>query len=204
MSKPGTWGGKLSNETKKDILEEIKNVKMALDNRDINALLGWSDRTIHCATIYQDQRAIYVAILTYSLAKLIEKQKIQERYEEEWEDFMRGISENIEATTKFLESGDIRRFEESLRSMLKTIMEFDKSFSEYVQHVLDFAKIQKGEKLYAHGLSLSSVAQLLGISKWELMPKVGETTTHDHELFVTKTVKERLEEAKSLFKRKKS
>ena len=90
--------------------------------------------------------------------------------------------------------------------MMKKISDFDKSFSHYVTHVLEFSKIQKGAKIYEHGISLASVAEMLGISKWDLMRKVGELKEKPRDvrrLGITKTPKQRLEELRKIGKKKK-
>ena len=51
-----------------DILDVLKHAKEALDKNDAEALSDWSNRVMHCAAIYNEKWAIYVAITTYSLS----------------------------------------------------------------------------------------------------------------------------------------
>jgi len=189
----------MKEEVCKDLLETLNEIKKALELLDADELRNLSDHTIHCSAIHQEKRAIYIAIITYSLSKIIAKETIRKYHEEEFNDFIKGVSENLNALIDFLEKRDFEKVEEMIKSILKAIAEFDKSFGKYAQHVLDFAKIKKGAKIYEHGLSLSSVAKMLGISKWELMEKVGETKLHE-EIVTPLSVKKRFERLKKLLK----
>lgn len=183
-----------------DLTNTLKKIKKALDSMDANKLKELSNHTIHCSSIYHEKRPIYIAIITYSLSKIIEKAEIRKKYTEEFEDFMKGIIQNFEMLITFLEKRDFKKFNKAIKVMLKEISEFDSSFGRYAEDVLEFAKAQKGAKIYEHGLSLSSVAEMLGISKWELMEKVGETKIHE-EILTPKSVKERLERMKKLIEK---
>ena len=49
----------------------------------------------------------------------------------------------------------------------------------YVQEVLRKASINKGAKLYEHGLSLGKTSELLGITKWELAEYTSQKQTQE-------------------------
>jgi RNA polymerase-interacting CarD/CdnL/TRCF family regulator len=184
-----------------DMIDVLDHVKDALERQDVNDLSEWSDHIIHTAAIYREQHAIYIAMIAYSLAKVVEKQKVKREYSNEWGSFIGSTKELIEKTIAVLEKRDMGAADNFIKDVLKKIVDFDAAFSEYAQHVLEFSKIQKGTKIYEHGLSLSAVAEMLGISKWELMRKVGERKTPDGDHIFTKTPKERLEQLKKLVKK---
>ena len=77
---------------------------------------------------------------------------------------------------------------------------FDKSFSKYVERVLDFSKIQKGIKLHQHGLSLNTVAKLVGVSEWDLMKKVGETKERNTAELTSQKIKDRYNLARKILR----
>lgn len=193
---------KFVKETKKDILDVLRNVKVALDKRNAQELLEWSNHLVHTLSIHNEPRAGYVSIIAYALGKLVEKESTMKEHAKEWEDFLEGMESNIGASISFLEKDNIKSFDSAIKNMMKLISEFDASFSKYVQEVLEFSRVQKGAKVYEHGLSLASVAKIIGVSQWELMKKVGETTTHEHEGLVTKSPKERYEEVKKIMKKR--
>ncbi|MCD6576052.1 MAG: hypothetical protein J7K73_02750 [Nanoarchaeota archaeon] len=190
----------MSDELCEDLLNTLREIKAALELRDAPKLKELSDHTIHCSSIYKDKRAIYIAMITYSLSKILEKSEVQRQHSEELEDFMKGMDENFGALITFLENRDFEKFSKAIVSMLKEISEFDTSFGRYVEDVLEFAKVQKGAKMYEHGLSLSSVAEMLGVSKWDLMKKVGETKFHE-ELQTPKDIRERFRKLKQLLEK---
>jgi hypothetical protein len=79
----------------------------------------------------------------------------------------------------------------------KAIMKLDKSFRQYTEFVLDKAKLKKGAKMFEHGVSISQVADLLGISEWDLMHYSGKTRIMERDLKKS-DVKKRLERARRL------
>lgn len=184
---------------KEDLIDVMMHVKDALERLDINELSKWSNHVIHSAAIYQDQRAIYVGIIAYSLAKSINKKPPAK---ERWNTFITNMLKELVLAIEYLEKNKVKKFDLLIKSMLKRIADFDKSFSDYVEYVLDFSKVQKGARIYEHGISLGSVAKMVGINKWELMKKVGERRTKEHKFLVTKSSKKRLQELKRILKKK--
>ncbi len=191
----------MSEEVCEDLIGTLKKIKSALELRDSPKLKELSDHTIHCSTIHREKRAVYIAMIAYSLHKILEKSVIYRHHQEELNDFLKGVDENFGALIAFLESRDFKKFSEAIVSILKEISEFDSSFGKYVEDVLEFAKVKKGAKMYEHGLSLSSVADMLGVSKWDLMKSVGETKYHG-EFQSPKDVKERFMNLKKLLEKK--
>ena len=187
----------MCDDLRTDLLGTLKEIKKAIEKKDADALKELSDHTIHCSSIYHEKRAIYIAMIAYSLSKIIEKGDIKRKHGIELNEFIKGMVENIGALIYFLEEKEFDKFNKAITSILKEISEFDSSFGKYVENVLEFAKVQKGTKIYEHGLSLSSVADMLGISKWELMKKVGETK-YPGEIKSKITPRKRLETLKKL------
>jgi hypothetical protein len=187
----------ICEDLRKDLLQTLKEIKKAIDDKNPEALKELSDHTIHCSTIYQDKRAIYIAMIAYSLYKIIEKGDIQRKHGIELNEFISAMSENVGALVYFLEEKEIDKFDNSIKNILKEILDFDSSFGAYVKNVLDFAKAKKGVKIYEHGLSLSSVADMLGVSKWELMQHIGETRYHE-EIKSEITPRDRLNKLKKI------
>lgn len=162
----------MKDEVRNEILNLFEEAKEAIETKNIKQLESLSDHTLHCTTIYGEKEAIMSAILFYSLSKILEKEKTGE--EDVFSDLINGMYRNITAAIRLLKHKKDDEFSSLLKESLNLIKRFDKSFSSYVQAVIEFAKVQKGAKIYEHGLSLTGVSKLLGISKWELMQKVGE------------------------------
>lgn len=189
----------MNEEVCVDLLRTLEQIKESISTRNSKELSELSNHTMHCSSLYSEKRAIYVALITYSLAKIIEKADTEKKHGEDLDDFVNGMIENFGALIDFLGKRDFEKFDAAITGILKNISEFDASFGSYVEDVLEFSKIQKGAKVYEHGLSLSSVAQLIGVSKWDLMKKIGETKIHE-EISTPKNVKERFEKVKKLLK----
>jgi len=178
---------------KKDILEVLSDVIKILaveEDRDVADLRELSNHTIHNASIFQDEDSVSIAILIYSLSKVIERREGKMNY---------GVMLNILGKAKKnLEENNIDGYRKTIRKLFDFISTIDTKLKFYVEEVISQAQIKKGSKLYAHGISLARAAEILGISQWELMFYVGKTRLTDIKGGIG--VKERLNYARSLFK----
>ncbi len=181
----------MREEVRKELIERFEEAKDAIEKNNINKLDELSNHTIHITTIYSEPDAIMSAILFYSLSKVLEKSK-----DHNLEDLRYGILENVKTAINLLNKGKDRAFHKLLEESLKFIKEFDKSFSRYAEHILIYAKAQKGMKVYEHGASLTQIEEMLGISKWDLMEKAGSRKSD--EFLKTKSVKSRITTARRL------
>jgi len=194
-------GEALAENVRYDIIEVLEQVKDALERMDIDALSEWSNHIVHSIAIYREKRAVYVAIIAYSLSKLVEKKREHLVQKDKWSNFIANLLKELVQAVEMLESRNVVKFDALIAQIMKQISDFDVSFSRYAEEVLEFSKVQKGARIYEHGISLSSIAEMLGISKWDLMRKVGELKEkpEDIHLFgITKSSKQRLEELKKL------
>ncbi|MDD5182029.1 MAG: hypothetical protein PHC66_02545 [Candidatus Nanoarchaeia archaeon] len=197
-------GEALAENVRYDLIEVLEQVKDALERMDIDALSEWSNHTIHSIAIYREKRAVYIAIIAYSLSKLVEKKREHLVEKDKWSNFIANLLKEMVQAVEALESKNIGKFDALITQMMKQISDFDVSFSRYAQEVLEFSKVQKGARIYEHGISLSGIAEMLGVSKWDLMRKVGELKEkpeEEHVFGVTKSSKQRLEELKKLSKK---
>jgi hypothetical protein len=183
-----------------DLTKTLESIQDALSKRDAKELSELSNHTMHCSSIYREKRALFIAMISYSLGKIVDKGELERKYAEELEDFVDGMVKNFGALIDFIKKRDFEKVDNAINNMLKTISDFDASFGTYVDDILEFSKIQKGAKAYEHGLSLSNIAEMIGVSKWDLMKKVGETKIHE-EMGAPKNVKERFEKMKKLLKK---
>ena len=81
---------------------------------------------------------------------------------------------------------------------MKRISVFEKKIGKYITEVLQQAKIKKGGRIYEHGLSVGMSAQIMGISKWELMDYLGATKVSEVTDEVSR-LKSRLVNARRMF-----
>ena len=77
----------------------------------------------------------------------------------------------------------------------KTLESNSISLKNYIQDVLKKAAINKGSRIYEHGVSMGQTAKLLGITPWELAEYSGQTGSADVNLSITLDVKKRIKNA---------
>ena len=87
-----------------NILRIMQEAKIALEQKDPYKLKSLSDQTLHTATVYQDMDSIVVAVLTYSLAKIIERESYQRM--EGWDIFHSSLIKNMDSAISNLEAED--------------------------------------------------------------------------------------------------
>ena len=183
-----------------DLIGTLKSIKAAMEKRDSEELKELSNHTIHCSSIYQEKNALYIAMITYSISRIIKRNGAQEKHKTEFEDFINSMNNKLGSLIEFLEDRNFDKIDECIKEMFKEISDFDKYFGGYIKDVLDFSRVQKGTKIYEHGLSLSNVAELIGVSKWDLMEKVGEKKELDDK-GAPENVKERLERLRKIIEK---
>lgn len=174
-----------------------KTIK-AIKNEDVVSLNDLSNQTIHDATILQDEYAISFAVLVYTLSKLYERHIHYGQFKG-WDKFCSDCIKSLEASKISLEKNNILDFEVNIKSYLKSLERVDSKLKIYIKDVLNKAKINKASRLYEHGLSVGHTAELLGISRYELMDYIGKTYIADVKENQTTSVKKRLETARKVF-----
>src|SRR3989338_2111182 len=165
----------------------ILNVK---EEKDVVELKELSNHVIHNASIFQDEDSISIAILVYSLSKVIERKGKELDYN--------GILFFLNKAKDSLLKDGIDDYRGIIKKLFVVISDMDSKLKLYIGEVINQAQIKKGSKLYEHGISLARAAEILGVSQWELMFYIGKTKISD----ATEEgvdVKERLKFARGLF-----
>ncbi len=181
---------------KERVLEILGKILEAVKEKDVITLKLLSNHTIHNASIFQDEDSISVAVIAYSLSKIIERYKFNET--KEWLRFYNDIVNDLSNVQKELLGENIEVYKGILKKIFEIIEEFDHKLAIYVQQVIEKSKIKKGSVIFEHGISIARVAQLLGISRWDLMSYVGKTNVFDYEKEAL-DVKDRLNFTRKLF-----
>lgn len=175
-------------QIKLDLLTVLTKSEAYVSFSDSAKLKELSDHTIHNAGIYADENSLKMAIIVYSLSKMIE----------------RGLKEPskftylIQEAKTQLENNKEEEFRQTLGKLLDQISHEDSKIGMYVEEVIRQAKIKKGSKLIEHGLSTNQAAHLLGVTSWELMHYIGKTNLGED--LPSLDVSNRLKFARSLFK----
>lgn len=184
-------------EEKEHILQILKQTKSAVKREDTVELKSLSNQTIHAASTEQDADSITIAVIIYSLSKIIERKKYT--HYEEWPSFYKNYLGSIDKSIKFLEENNIEEFRQSLNKIREQINKLSGRFKKYIQDVFRKAEINKASRIYEHGISMEQTAKLLGITIWELAEYAGQTGISDVNLTVTMPIKQRIKQAEDIF-----
>lgn len=157
-----------------------------------------SDQTVHSATVSQDPDNIVVAVLVYSLGKVIERQNY--RRMSGWNDFISFVMNQLDLTIKHLEKNEVSKSRNHLGKIRNYINKVDGDLSSYVRDIFQKANINKAFKIYEHGLSSQQTAKLLGVTLWDMASYIGQSTVHESHFGLTMPVKKRIKIAEDFFK----
>ncbi len=172
------------------VLTDLAEILKVKEEGDIAQIKELSNHVIHNASVFQDEDSISVAILIYSLSKIIERKQ---------GDFDYGrLSGMLDSCISNLKNNEVDMFRKSIKKIFDFIRMTDSRLKLYIHEVINQAQIKKGCKLCEHGISIARSAEVLGISQWELMHYVGKTTLID-QFSEQVNVTNRLKIARSLF-----
>jgi ribosomal protein S15P/S13E len=181
----------------KHILKVLQQTKEAVKKQDSIKLKELSNQTIHSASIHQDAESIMVAVVIYSLSKILERTHYQ-RYGS-WQRFFKSFMRHIDHTISALNENNQGKFRKELKKIRKEINNLTGHFKKHIQDVFKKASINKASKIYEHGISMEKTAKLLGITLWELAEYTGQTSISDVNLNATLPIKERIKTAMGAF-----
>lgn len=187
----------MNEEVKKIILEALKKAVKAVKERDVTTLKDLSNYTIHSASTTQDEDSISSAVLMYSLFKIYERSDYEDL--KSWQLFNHNAEIYLQNAYNYLNRNDIEKYRKAIKEFLDSVDKLDKKLKNYIEDVLESAKISKGSRLYEHGLSMGRTAELFGVSQFELMDYVGKTGIANVTPSII-NIKKRLEKARSIFK----
>ena len=188
----------MEEDIRLDILNIVREGRKALRESDIKTLKELSNHTIHDASIYQDDYSTTVAIIIYSLSKIFERADYK-KYKS-WDIFYKNILDFLSKSLVALEDNDLENYEAIVHDMFNSIYELEPKLRDYIIDVFQGAKIHKASRLHEHGISVGRVAEVLGLSEFEIMEYLGKTGIADVSFSVTRDVKERIKFIRGIFK----
>ena len=186
-------------QEKENVLRILEEALSAIKDEDNIKLKILSNQTIHTASITQDPDNIAIAVIIYSLSKIIER---RENYSSKpgWERFYNGVILGIENSIDALKKRDDIHLKAHIESLRKRIEGVSGKLSKYIKDVFNKAKINKASRIYEHGISMEKTAKLLGITMWELASYAGQTGISDIPLGKTMDTKTRIKLAMEFFR----
>lgn len=163
-----------------EYLQELEN---AFSTRNISTLKSLSSELSHEAFLNQDRDLVELSVLSYSLAKLCEKQYIVNR--PEWSVFAGETEKELIKAIKHP-----GKSQQIISALIDKVEALSNSFGRFVLGVLDKSRIKAAVNMYARGASLGTAADLSGAPKNEIADYVGATRIP--EKYADGSIKQRL------------
>lgn len=180
-----------------NVLRIFKEVREAIEHDNTNKIKQLSNQTIHTATIAQDPENITVAVLIYSIGKILERDHY--RGLPGFKEFYASLKKRIDEAIKALENQDIKKFRLQERRIRTDIEKIDSNLSRYIKDVFEKASINKASKIYEHGLSLEQTASLLGVNLWDLSQYIGQSSISEAHINESLPIKQRIKTTEEFF-----
>ena len=179
------------------LITVLESTKQALQENNLLALKDLSNQTIHCAATIQDEGSITIAVLVYSLSKLIERKDHMNI--KNWDQFSKKIKSFLSLAVLALEEKKFDKYIDYLGNARKSLNTVSSNLKPFIQEVIRKAAINKASQIYKHGISLEKTANLLGITQWELAEYTGQTKVAETNYNITIDVKKRAKIALEFF-----
>jgi len=180
-----------------NILRIFQETKEAISKGDSAKIKNLSNQTINTVSLTHDPDNIAVAIVVYSLSKILERENYRKL--PGWAEFYKTYINLINKILIFLKKKDDESVRENLKLIRKAIGGLSGQLRKYIGDVFRKAKINKASKIYEHGISMEKTARLLGITMHELANYAGQTDISEVPESKTKGVKERIKLAEEMF-----
>ena len=183
-------------QEKEHLISILKETQEAIMSENSLKLRSLSDQTIHNASIYQHTDYIIIAVLIYSLNKLIEKKQHTEI--KHWYKFIKKFNFYISLSIAAVEQDNQEKFLKHLENAKKSLENIS-NLKPIIEEVVRKASINKASKIYEHGISLGNTAKLLGVTQWELSEYVGQKENIHAKETLTMNIKNRAKMAMEFF-----
>ncbi len=158
------------------VIEVLNEARRALKVAEAVKLKELSNQTVHSASLVQDAGSIALAVIVYSLSKLIERG--DDKKIKQWGKFIKKTDSFISLAIVALKERNFKAYESYLEKIRQSITSVSPNLKPYIQEVLRKAAINKASKIYEHGISMGQTAKLLGITQWELAEYAGQKSIY--------------------------
>lgn len=175
----------------------LKSVKKRISAGSYNELKDLSNETVHSAAVSQDSLNIIIAVLVYSLSKVLQKENY--RRMDGWKEFEGTLLKNLDLMILASDKNDKENlilYAGEIRQVLNT---FSGNLGTYIKDIFRKAEINKAFCLYEHGLSVQKTAKLLGVSLWDLSSYIGQSRISEAKISVSLPVRERIKYVEEFF-----
>ena len=185
-------------QERENILRIFQEAKTAFEKGDSAKLKSLSNQTNNTAALTQDPDNIAVAVIVYTLSKIIEREDYKKL--PGWDKFYQIHKDSINKKIDALKRGDDDAFRKEIVRIREAMNSLSGRLKTYIQDVLRKASINKASKLYEHGISMEKTASLLGITLFELASYAGQKEDINVQQTRTIDVKARIKMAEDFFR----
>lgn len=184
-------------EEEANILRILEETKIAFENGDAISLKNLSNQIIHTASTKQDSVSIILAVIIYSLGKILSR--IDYKKYPDWNVLHKAIHSSIDNSIVAVKKNDETKLKKSLELIQNSVKKLSGNFKQYIEDVFRMASISKASRIYEHGISMEKTAKLLGITMYELAEYAGKTGIPNMPEGKTIDVKSRINLVKEMF-----
>ena len=180
-----------------NVLRILEETKKAIEKDDATEIKNLSNQTTNTASLTQDPDNIAVAVVVYSIGKIMERENY--RGMRGWDNFYRIIMSSLDRTIEDVREKDDEGFRKDIELIRKAINKLSGKLKKYIEEVFRKAQLNKASRLYEHGISMEQTAKLLGITMFELADYAGKTGISDVPVSRTLDSKARIKLAMEMF-----
>ncbi|MCH7850812.1 MAG: hypothetical protein IH845_04180 [Nanoarchaeota archaeon] len=184
-------------EERENILSILKGVRRFIQEDNPHEIKELSNRVVSQAAITQNPDTIVVAVLVYSIGKVLEREYYRKMHG--WDLFYSSVTKNLNSSIKALERGEIDKARVYYGRIRNSINSIEGNLGIYIKDIFRKAEINKAFKLYEHGLSSEQTANLLGISLWDLSSYIGQSHISNAKHAISLPIKKRIKIAEDIF-----
>jgi len=184
-------------QERENILRIFQETKEAVEKRDSAKIKNLSNQTNNTAALTNDPDNIAVAVIIYSLSKIIEREDYKKL--PGWNRFYGIYIGTIDRIIDALKRKDDEDFRKDIMLIRTAIEALSGKLRVYIQDVLRKAMINRASKIYEHGISMEKTASLLGITLFELADYAGSKELADVSQIKIVDVRARIKMAMEMF-----
>ena len=184
-------------QERENILRIFQETKEAVLKGDAAKIKSLSNQTTNTASLTHDPDNIAVAVVIYSLSKIIEREDYKTL--PGWNKFYSTYISSIDKIIEDIKRKDDGAFRKNIGIIRGAIGKLSGKLKDYIQDVFRSASINKASRIYEHGISMEKTAHLLGVTMFELAEYAGKGKHADVPEAKTADVKSRIKLAMEMF-----
>ena len=184
-------------EERDNVLRILESTKEAIKLDNAAEIKNLSNQTTNTASRTQDPDNIAVAVMIYSIGKILERENY--RSMRGWDTFYRLVISALDMSIRDVKAKNDKGFRKDFELIRKAINKLSGKLKKYIEEVFRKAQINKASRIYEHGVSMEQTAELLGITMYELADYAGRTGISDVPINETMDAKTRIKLAMDMF-----